>query len=315
MTNIIFIVFQILFIIIFAPLVNGIIKKVKAFSQKRKGAPLLQMYFDLLKLLKKSVVVSEVSSWIFKVTPYIVLSSSIVAALLVPVTTFIKPINFLGDAILLVYILALGRFFMMLAGLDAASTFGGMGASREAMISALIEPSIIVSIFTVGLVSKTTSIYKIMLVMQDIKIPLVQPVFVMVFLAFLIIIITETSRIPVDDPSTHLELTMVHEAMILEYSGRHLAFMELGAAIKQLIFITLIVNIFLPHDQYIGMSGIGAVIVSLLVYLIKVVIASVVIAVVEVNTVKFKLFSIPNLAALSFILSFVGFLQYFVLGR
>jgi formate hydrogenlyase subunit 4 len=134
------------------------------------------------------------------------------------------------------------------------------------------------------------------------------------FLALFIITIAETARIPVDDPSTHLELTMVHEAMILEYSGRHLALMEYGAAIKQLVFITLIANIFLPVNQLIAVAGMGAVVISLLVYIAKVVLISVLIAVIEVSTVKFKLFSIPNIAALSIILSFLGFLQYFVLG-
>jgi formate hydrogenlyase subunit 4 len=151
--------------------------------------------------------------------------------------------------------------------------------------------------------------------MKGVSIPLSHPVYLMAFLALLIIIIAETARIPVDDPSTHLELTMVHEAMLLEYSGRSLALMELGASVKQLLFITLLVNIFMPHDQLILISGAGAVLLSLVVYLGKVILVSALIAVAEVSTVKLRLFSIPNLAALSFILSFIGFMQYFVLGR
>ena len=315
MINVVYLVVQILVVIIAAPLVSGIIKKVKAFTQKRKGAPVLQLYFDLFKMLKKNTVVSDVSSWIFKVTPYIVFSTAVAAALLVPVTTLITPVGYTGDIIMLIYILALGRFFMMLAALDTASTFGGMGASREAMISSLIEPSILVSLFTLGLISKSTSAFKIMIFMKGVDTPLIHPVYIMAFVALFIIIIAETSRIPVDDPETHLELTMVHEAMILEYSGRMLALMELGAAIKQLIFITLLVNIFIPHDQIIGITGFGAVAISILIYLIKVIGVSIIIALVEVSTVKLRLFSIPNLAALSFILSFIGFLQYFVFGR
>lgn len=315
MINVIYILVQIVVIILVAPLVNGVINKGKAFTQKRKGAPLLQMYFDLYKLLKKNAVVSEVSSWIFKATPYIVFSTAVAVALLVPVTTLIVPMGFPGDIIMLIYVLALGRFFMTLAGLDTASTFGGMGSSREVMISSLLEPSLLVSVFTVGLVAKSTSVYKMMETMKNADVPLAQPALIMVFLAILIIIIAETSRIPVDDPATHLELTMVHEAMILEYSGRHLALMELGAAIKQLVFITLLVNIFIPHDQLIGMTGISAVVISLLVYLVKVILVAILIAVAEVSTVKFRLFSVPNLAALSFILSFLGFLQYSVFGR
>lgn len=315
MANVLYIIIQISTIILVAPLINGIIKKVKAFTQKRQGAPLLQMYFDLYKLLKKEVVISKTASWIFKVTPYIVFSTAMVAALLVPVTTKLIPSKMPGDIIMLIYILALGRFFIMLSGLDTASTFGGMGASREAMISSLIEPSILVSLFTIGLVSKSTSVSKIMATMKGHEVSIIQPVFVMVFFAILIIIIAETSRVPVDDPSTHLELTMVHEAMILEYSGRHLALMELGACIKQLVFITLLVNIFIPHDQLLGSTWAGTIAISLLIYLAKVVFASIIIALIEVNTVKFRLFSVPNLAVLSFMLSFFGFLQYFVIWR
>lgn len=314
MIEALYLIVQIIVIILVAPLVNGIIKKVKALTQKRKGGAFLQMYFDLFKLLKKTAVVSDVSSWIFKVTPYIVFSTALVGAMLVPVTTLLKPVLFPGDIILLVYIFALGRFFMMLAALDTGGTFGGMGASREAMISSLIEPSILVSLITVGLIAKSTSVFKIMNFMQGVNNPLVHPVYIMAFGALFVIIIAETSRIPVDDPGTHLELTMVHEAMVLEYSGRSLALMELGAAIKQLVFITLLINIFIPHDQIIGLSGLGAIGISLLIYLFKVVCASILIAIAEASTVKLRLFSIPNLAALSFILSFIGFLQYYVFG-
>ena len=310
----VYIIIQLSVTLLLAPMVGGIIKKIKAFTQKRKGAPLFQMYFDLIKLFKKNSVVSETSSWIFKATSYIVFSTALLASLFVPLTPKIIPSDLSGDAILFISILALGRFFMMTSALDTGSTFGGMGSSREAMISSLIEPSILISLFTIGLISKTTSIPQMVINMNHFRFPLLHPVFLMVILALLIIIVAETSRIPVDDPSTHLELTMVHEAMILEYSGRHLALMEYGAAVKQLTFITLLINILLPTDQFISAAGIGAVIFAILIYLIKVVFVSVVIAVIEVNTVKFKLFSIPNLAALAFILSLLSFFQYFVLG-
>lgn len=316
MRNFIYVIVQLIVMLAVAPLVNGIIKKVKAVTQKRKGAPVLQLYFDLYKLLGKSVVVSDASSWIFKATPYVVIATTLAASLLVPVTTFITDRGLPGDIIMLVSVLALGRFFMTLAGLDTASTFGGMGSSREIMISSLIEPTILISVFAVGLVSHTTSVYWIMNMSKTIGMPLLQPVYLLVFLAMLIVVLAETCRIPVDDPATHLELTMVHEAMILEYSGRHLALMELGAAVKQLLFITLLVNIFLPHDQLIQVGNMAAAVsISLFIYLIKVVLFAVLIALAEVNTVKMRLFSVPNLAALSFILAFLGFLQYFVLGR
>ncbi|MBP8641369.1 MAG: NADH-quinone oxidoreductase subunit H [Oscillospiraceae bacterium] len=314
MESLVYILVQLSVILLVAPLVNGVIGKVKALSQKRRGAPLFQMYFDLVKLVKKGSVVSETSSWIFKAAPCIFFSSAVAAALLVPVSTTVLPLELPGDAIMLISILALGRFFMMVAALDTGSSFGGMGSSREAMISSLIEPSILVSIFTIGLICKSSSIPKIMIAMMGYGVPLANSIFILTLLALLIIIIAETSRIPVDDPSTHLELTMVHEAMLLEYSGRHLALMEYGATVKQLVFITLLVNVLIPTDQLITIAGVGAVAISLLFYLIKVIFVSLLIAVIEVNTVKFRVFSIPNLAALAFILAFIGFLQCFVIG-
>jgi formate hydrogenlyase subunit 4 len=306
---------QFLMILLLAPLVGGVIKKIKALTQKRQGAPVLQMYYDLFKLIGKEAVVSETASWIYRVTPYLVFATAAAGALIVPVTNLLPSVQFSGDFILLFYLLALGRFFMCLAGLDTGSTFGGMGASREALISSLIEPSLLVTFFTVGLTAGSTSMGAMMAAMSGVGTPLQQPVFILTLIAMVIIILAETSRIPEDDPATHLELTMIHEAMLLEFSGRHLALMEYGAAIKQLILITLAVNLFLPADQLIPFGGSGGLVLALIFYTIRVVLFAAVIAAVEVSTVKFRFFSIPNLAALSFILSFLGFLQYFVLGR
>lgn len=315
MATITYLILQIVVVILLAPLVNGIIGKIKALTQKRTGAPVLQMYYDLHKLVRKAAVVSDVSSWIFRATPYIVFGSALVAALLVPISVRILPTGIPGDMILLFYILALGRFFICLAALDTGSAFGGMGSSREVMISSLIEPSVIVVIFTLGLICKSTSVFSIMLSMAQSGASFIGPVYILLFLAMMIILIAETSRIPIDDPATHLELTMVHEAMILEYSGRHLALMELGAVIKQMMLMTLVVNIFLPLDSFLTLTGFAGVVISLLIYIGKMLLLTVIIALIEVNTVKVRFFSIPNLAALSFILAFLGFMQYFVLGR
>jgi len=315
MSTITYLLLQIVMIILLAPLVNGVIGKIKALTQKRTGAPVLQMYFDLHKLMQKSAVVSDVSSWIFRVTPYIVFGTAVVAAMLVPVSVRILPDSIPGDMIMLFYILALGRFFICLAALDTGSAFGGMGSSREVMISSLIEPSVIVVIFTLGLISKSTSVFIIMETMAQRGSSFIGPVTILLFLAMLMILIAETSRIPIDDPATHLELTMVHEAMILEYSGRHLALMEFGAVIKQMMLMTLMVNIFLPLESFVTVAGFPGVALSLLIYLGKMLVLTVIIALIEVNTVKVRFFSIPNLAALSFILAFLGFMQYFVLGR
>lgn len=320
MATITYLLLQLVMVLLLAPLANGVIGKVKALTQKRTGAPVLQMYFDLFKLMHKSAVVSDVSSWIFRATPYIVFATSLAAALLVPVSVEILPAgNMLsalpGDLILLFYLLALGRFFLCLAALDTGSTFGGMGSSREVMISSLIEPSIIVVVFTLGLMSKSTSVFSVMASMAHSGSSFIGPVTILLFLAMLIVLIAETSRIPIDDPATHLELTMVHEAMLLEYSGRHLALMEYGAAIKQLMLMTLMVNVFLPFDLLLPGTGFVVAALSLVIYLAKMLFLALIISLIEVITVKVRFFSIPNLAALSFILAFLGFMQYFVLGR
>lgn len=314
MNSILYILIQISVTLLAAPLISGIIKKIKALSQKRKGPPLLQLYYDLYKLCRKRSVVSEVSSWIFRAAPYVVFSTALAAALLAPVSTRILPPSIPGDLILLVSLLALGRFFLMLSALDTASAFGGMGSSREAMVSSLIEPSILVSLFTVALVSGSTSIPQMMAAMKGTSLPLLHPMYIMAFFALLIITVAETARIPVDDPATHLELTMIHEAMVLEYSGRHLALMELGAAVKQQVFLTLTANLLIPHDQWIGIAGAGGVVLSLLLYLAKAALLAALIALAEISTVKLRFFSIPNLAALAFILSFLGLIQFLITG-
>lgn len=305
---------QLIIIVLLAPLVNGIIKKIKAATQHRKGAPVLQLYYDLIKLFKKDEVVSETSSWIFRVTPYIYFISVIAAALFVPVIPQLFSFSFLGDAILAVYLLALGRFFVALSGLDTGSTFGGMGSSREMMISSLIEPSLIVAVITIGLspAVKSTSFKAIYEGSINLGSSILNPVYLLLFAALMLVLIAETARIPVDDPATHLELTMVHEAMILEYSGRYLALIQLGSSIKQLLFITIIANVFLPFGSNFSLGG--GLLTTFLLFIIKVVLITALVAFIEINTVKLRLFSVPNLAALAFILSVLGFMAGFVFG-
>jgi formate hydrogenlyase subunit 4 len=309
-------ILQLTVVVVLAPLVNGIIKKLKALSQKRKGPPIFQLYYDLYKLMKKDTVVSETASWIFKVTPYIAICSVLLAALLIPVSIQMQPIRFMGDVILSIYLLALGRFFMVLAGLDTGSTFGGMGSSREMMITSLIEPSLLISVFTIGLLAGSTSVYDMMQSSALAGGAILQPVYLLTFSALFIILIAETARIPVDDPATHLELTMVHEAMFLEYSGHYLALMELSATIKQLLFITLLANLFIPLDHLFSVPNpVLMLLISLGVYLVKVLCVAMIMAIVEIKTVKLRLFTVPNLAALSFILALLGFFQYWIIGR
>jgi len=309
------IMLQLIVVLIAAPLVNGIIRKIKSTIQHRKGLPVLQMYFDLFKLFRKDMVISENASWIFTASPYIFFVSVLTAFIFVPVVPQFFSFGFTGDAILVVYLLALGRFFLTLAALDTGSTFGGMGSSRELMISSLIEPSLIIIIFTLGLSSEavSTSFQSIYSVAGSLGTGILSPVYLLLFAAIFIVIIAETSRIPVDDPATHLELTMVHEAMILEYSGRYLALMEYGASLKQLLLITIAANVFLPFGGNL-VPELGFLI-PVLIYLAKVLIITVMIALIEINTVKLRLFSVPNLAAIAFILALIGFMSGYLFGR
>lgn len=302
---------QIVVILLAAPLLSGIIRKMKAAIQHRKGAPVLQLYFDLFKLFRKDVVISETASWIFTVAPYIYFVSVLAAFVFVPVIPRLFSYGFFGDAILVIYLLALGRFFLTLAALDTGSTFGGMGSSREMMISSLMEPSLLIVVFTLAASPsvRSTGFQAIYEGSAAMGAGIISPVYLLLLAAVVIVLIAETARIPVDDPATHLELTMVHEAMILEYSGRYLALMEYGSVLKQLLFITIIVNIFMPF----GMGG--GILTALLFYLLKILIVTFVVGLIEINTVKFRLFSVPNLAALSLMLALLGFMSGFILGR
>lgn len=302
---------QIVVVLLAAPLLSGIIKKMKAMIQHRKGAPILQLYFDLFKLFRKDVVISETASWIFTAAPYIYFVSVLGAIIFVPVIPQLFSYSFFGDAILVVYLLALSRFFLTLAALDTGSTFGGMGSSREMVISSLMEPSLIIVVFTLAASPRvqSTGFQAMYEGSAELGSGIISPVYLLLLAAVVIVLIAETARIPVDDPATHLELTMVHEAMILEYSGRYLALMEYGSALKQLLFISIIVNIFMPF----GLGG--GIIVTLLLYLLKICIVAVVVGLIEINTVKFRLFSVPNLAAMSLMLALLGFMSGFIFGR
>lgn len=303
---------QTLLMIILAPLPCGIIKKVKARFQKRRGASIFQPYYDLYKLLKKpGVTISTTASKVFVITPYILLGSTLAAASLVPLTTKI-PVSLPGDVIVLIYTLALGGFFLTLTALDTSSTFGGMGSSRENTLTSIIEPALIITMIALCVYYRSTNLQQIMLKSQA-SLPLFDSLHLLLLVALFMVTIAETARIPIDDPSTHLELTMIHEAMILEYSGRHLGLIELAAYIKQLIYITLIANIFFPHDQFIAMSGLGGVALSLAVFVGKVLVISLILGLIETNTVKLRFFSIANYAALAVIFSLLGFLCLYIL--
>jgi len=307
------VVAQTMVLLALSPFIVGLIRKVKARLQCRRGASVFQPYADLAKLFKKQPVVSTTTSWIFTATPYILFASTLAAGLLVPVFVSQTPLNFAGNIIALVYLLALGTFFLMLAGLDAGSAFGGMGSSREAIVASLTEPAAILSIFAIALTAGSTNLSTIVH-----KTALLQGIdtapspHLMALAALFIVTIAETGRVPVDNPATHLELTMIHEAMILEYSGRYLALVEWASGIRLLVFLTLIVNVFAPWGIATTLTPV-AFGVGLGVYILKVAGMAVLIGVIESMFAKLRLFRVTDLLGVAFILALLGVLFFYIL--
>src|SRR5437016_340482 len=261
-------ILQTVLLLALAPLVSGCVKNWKAKLQNRRGPRLWQPYFDLAKFLRKDMVISEHASWIFRAMPGVLFISTLLAGLMVPTVSTSAPLSLFGGALAFVGLLALGRFFLALAGLDPGSAFGGMGSSREMTISAIAEPALMLAIFTVAITAHSTNLSQMLLAAQGPTWKLFNPAHVLAFAALFIVLLAETGRIPVDNPATHLELTMIHEAMILEYSGRYLALIEWSAAIKQLVLMTLLVNVFFPVGIATELTPAAAAL-SLLWFLVK----------------------------------------------
>jgi len=297
--KILFCIIQVLALILIAPLVSGIIRKIKNNIRLRKGPGIFQPYYNLTKLLGKEEVVSEQTSWIFRITPYVVLGSSALALFLVPVFVSDISLNNMGDFLALIFILALGRFFLALGGLDAGSSFGGMGSSREMFISSFVEPVVLTAIFVISLNARSTSLQAASAIAS---VPFSS---IIAAIAMIFVIIAETSRIPVDNQETHLELTMVHEAMLLEYSGRSLALLEMAAHIKQIVFFSLIASVILPFGIAGNVSA-GALASSFAVYCLKVMALAVIVSVIEISVAKMRLFRVVDFLNIAFVLSLLG---------
>ena len=300
---------QLVMIVILAPLVTGIVKKTKARFQRRRGASVLQPYYDLAKLFKKEVVIPPVSSWLFRFTPYLAFSSTLVIALLVPTV----PLHWMGDIITVIYLFALVRFFVALVGLDTGSAFGGLGSSREMSIASIVEPAMMLAIFSAAGTAGSTNLSVIVQKLSTTPEAMLNPAHLLAFSGLFIVTLAETGRVPVDNPATHLELTMIHEAMILEYSGRYLAFIEWASQMKLAIFLALLSNIFFP----VGIATVltpWAVGIGVLAFLFKIGVLSLVVAAVESTNAKLRLFRVPELLMVAFILSLLALILYFIIG-
>lgn len=301
---------QFMIILLLSPLLQGVIKKTKALMQGRKGPGVLQPYFDLLRLFRKDMTVSSVTSWIFRASPYIQFTTAIAVAMIVPVITAHSPFWMMGDIIAVIYIFGLGRFFLALAGLDAGTAFGGEGSSREMTVAILVEPMIMLSIFTASISAGSTNL-SIIAGSQNL---LMSPSHILAFLAFLVAVIAETGRIPVDNPDTHLELTMIHEGMVLEYSGRRLALMEWSYCIRQMVLFTLAFDVFLPAGLSPG-GSMQAAGLSVAAYFMKLAGMAVFVAFIESSRAKMRFFQLPSLLGGGFVLALLSLITYIMMGK
>jgi formate hydrogenlyase subunit 4 len=294
-----------------APLLVAWIKRIKSRLQNRRGPSLLQPYRDLRKLFIKEVRVAHTASPLFRAAPYLVFVATLTAAASVPLLAVKLPTAVLADVIVLVGFLALARFFLALAGMDVGTAFGGMGASREMLISGLAEPAMLMAVFTLTMSAHSTNLSSVIQHVLDSGL-LLRPSFLFALLGLLLVAVAETGRIPVDNPATHLELTMVHEAMILEYSGRHLALMEWASHIKLLLYGVLISNVFLPWGISGDLSPAGLLTGAAAIAL-KLMGLGALLAVSETVVAKMRLFRVPGFLNLAFMLSLLGMLSHVIL--
>jgi formate hydrogenlyase subunit 4 len=302
---------QTLAAIALAPALVGFIRWLKARLQGRTGAPPWQPYLELGKLFGKEAVVSHTASWLFQATPFIVFGTAVVVASLVPLALAPPDPLVVGDLFAVVYLLLLGTFFLALAGLDTGSPFGGMGASREMTVVALTEPTVAMSIVALALSAGSTGFSQI--VARTIAEPAAAlgPGHLLAFAALFIVTLAETGRLPVDNPSTHLELTMIHEAMVLEYSGPYLALLEWGAALKLLVFFALAANLFMPWGIAVSLAP-AALAIGTASFIAKLAILSVAVALLETRVAKLRLFRVPELLSASFVLALLAVMSTFL---
>lgn len=294
-----------------APAVTGITRRVKARLTRRRGAPILQGYRDLLKLVRKDVAISPNASWFFRTAPYLIFAFTWVATALVPTLASGLMFNWAADIVALVALIGMARALLALAAMDAGTAFGGIGSSREMMIASLAEPATLLVALTIAFSAGTTRLPEVAqyLISQPLTI---RVSFALAFVALVIVALAENARIPVDNPTTHLELTMVHEAMVLEYSGRHLAMIEAAGYLKLVLYISLIICLFLPFGMAPIDGNLKAWTIGLFAYLAKVSLAAVALGVWEVSIAKMRVFRVSEFLGGAFIFSFLAILLAFL---
>lgn len=300
---------QMALVLILAPLLTGWVRLVKARLLGRRGPSLLQPYRDLARLLRKEVVLANNASWLFRSVPYVMFTAIWLAAGLVPVFTTDLALAPTADLIALIALLGTARFFLALAGMDTGTSFGGIGSSREMMIAALAEPAMLMVVFSVAVLVRTTSLAEIATYMMGGTVGL-RVSLALALIALVMVAIAENARIPIDNPATHLELTMVHEAMVLEYSGRHLALIEGAAMLKLLLYAALIACVFLPWGMATPTQG--NPLIGLLSFLAKLAAAGTALAVFETSIAKMRVFRVGEFLGGALLLSLLGAIFLYV---
>lgn len=302
---------QMALVLALAPLVTGFVRKVKARLQRRQGPPLVQPYRDLVRLMRKDAVVAEGASWLFRAAPYVVFAATWVAAALVPTFAGGLVFSWSADLIAIIALLGTARFFLALAGMDVGTAFGGIGSSREMMISSFAEPAMMLTMFALALVAGSTQLSTVSAVLATPEVGL-RVSLAMALVALVIVAIAENARIPVDNPATHLELTMVHEAMVLEYSGRHLAMIELAAMLKLVLYLSLIACVFVPWGIAPAGAGAGTLAAGAALWLAKLGLGGFLLGLFETSIAKMRVFRVPDFLGAALMLGLLGTLLLFV---
>lgn len=309
---VVFNILQSLLFVIFAPLLCGVVKWLKCRLQNRRGPSILQPYRNLKKLFNKESTIAANASKIFLITPYLIFSIIVLISATIPILTIQNPLSSLADVIVIIGLFSLMRFFLSLAGMDIGTAFGGMGSSREMMLAAMAEPALFMAFFTLAIIASSTNLSVIMQHIITTKQILFYPSIIFTAIGFAIVAVTETGRIPMDNPDTHLELTMIHEAMVLEYSGPRLALIEWTAQIKFMIYCVLFINLFLPFGiaQNITLSAIS---ISVFAIITKLCLLSLILSIAEIHLAKLRLFRAPYFLGIAFLLCLLGMLNHIIL--
>ncbi|NLH79801.1 MAG: formate hydrogenlyase [Phyllobacteriaceae bacterium] len=302
---------QMLVVLLSAPLLTGFVRKVKARLLRKAGPPLLQPYRDLIKLARKEAIVADGASWLFRVAPYLIFAATWVAAALVPTFATGLLFSWSADLIAITALLGSARFFLALAGMDVGTSFGGLGSSREMMFATLAEPALIMIVFSLALIAGSTQLSTVAAFMLSPEVGL-RVSLALSLIALVIVAVAENARIPVDNPATHLELTMVHEAMVLEYSGRHLAMIELSSQLKLLLYVSLIACVFVPWGLAPVAAHLGAHLAGAVAYAGKLAAAGVLLAFFETSVAKMRVFRVPDFLGVALMLGLLATLLRFM---